>query len=40
VHAAAVFAWLHTQAFVIEHFGGSTWIIGLDDTTEAYNGKC
>jgi cytochrome b involved in lipid metabolism len=37
VHAAAVFAWLDTQAFVIEHFGGSTWIIGLDDTTEAYS---
>lgn len=37
VHAQAVFDWLESQAFVIEHFGGSTWIIGLDDTTETYS---
>jgi hypothetical protein len=37
VHAQAVFDWLERQAFVIEHFGGSTWIIGLDDTMEAYS---
>jgi hypothetical protein len=37
VHAAAVFDWLDGQAFVIEHWGGSTWIIGFDDTTETYS---
>ena len=37
VHAEAVFDWLNSQAFVIEHFGGSTWIIGFDDTTETYS---
>ncbi len=37
IHAQAVFDWLERQAFVIEHFGGSTWIIGLDDTMETYS---
>lgn len=37
VHEEAVFDWLDSQAFVIEHWGGSTWIIGLDDTTETYS---
>lgn len=37
VRAQAVFDWLERQAFVIEHFGGSTWIIGLDATTETYS---
>lgn len=37
IHAQAVFAWLEGQAFVIEQFGGSTWIIGGDDTTDTYS---
>ena len=37
IQTEAVFDWLDSQAFVIEHWGGSTWIIGLDDTSETYS---
>jgi hypothetical protein len=30
------FDWLEGGAFLIQHFAGSTWIIGPDDTNEAY----
>jgi hypothetical protein len=30
------FEWLEGGAFVVEHFGDSTWIIGPDDSTETY----
>ncbi len=36
MHAQATFDWLEEGAFVIEQWGGSTWIIGPDDSTETY----
>lgn len=37
MHAQVSFDWLEDGAFVIEHFATSTWIIGPDDTNEAYS---
>jgi hypothetical protein len=36
IQGQAVFGWLEGEAFVIEHFGSSIWIIGPDDSTETY----
>jgi hypothetical protein len=37
VHEQPVFDWLEGGAFVIQHWGGSVWIIGPDDSSETYS---
>ena len=37
VQEQAVFDWLEGGAFMIEHWGDSTWIIGPDEGTDTYS---
>lgn len=37
MHGVAVFDWLEGGAFVVEHFGSSAWIMGLDDSTGVFS---
>jgi len=37
MHGHAVFDWLEGGAFVVEHLETSIWIIGPDDSSEAYS---
>ena len=36
IHGEAAFEWLEGESYVIERLGASTWIMGLDDSSDSY----